>query len=263
MKILIDSCVLISASLYFKFKNKTIKELEYENSLRFFSILKGRGDLGYVTKTIEVESKNALLNAIQKSLILNMKESPTSRFNLMELQDTIFSHCLDKMDTIIEECTSRPTIVIEQREKIKKAEIEPFFKDIIGKTERYRTPQHVPKIISKGGFVKFLKKATAISGLSRKYIYIGGAPRDNDLRLMAEAAFIYRKSKRIEEVYVASLDNHFVPNRIFIYHPDSPNREFTGSYCSGVRDNVKKVFGFIGERPNIITSILKEQLKSK
>ena len=89
-------------------------------------------------------------------------------------------------------------------------------------------------------------------------------PADRDLTIMAEATFIYRKNKSKEKVYVASIDYHFIPNKVQV-----------GSYLSGykkyleneldstVRDKLAMQFGFIGEEPQKILEIAKQELASQ
>lgn len=256
MKILIDTCVLISASLYVKYKECIIKEDEFDISNKLFSILRERGGLGYITKTVEDESKDAMNSALDKSLKRFLKGTSLpfkEKYAFMSLQETIFTSCKDRMESLVEECTSRPIIDIHQRKQIKK-EVEQFFIQILPDTEIYKQPPLLPRILRGIGFRRFLKKEIVKGRVGGKMIY-PGRPKDDDMLIMAEATFIYRTTKN-EEVYIASNYNHFVPNRIFIASFLSPQRDWTGEFDPRVRDALKDEFGFIGERPENILEIL-------
>lgn len=181
-----------------------------------------------------------------------------TKAKIMTLQHIVTNSCLDRLEKLVEECSTRLPINIEERTRIKDQEIEPFLKEIVPRTIRYIQPT-IPGFIRD---VEFRGELTEIivKSLPTKGVVYKGMPAARDLTIMAEAAMIYRKFSPKEKVYVASLDNHFIPNRIQM-----------GSYLSGymkqlddldptVRDELATRFGFIGEDPIKVLEIAEKEL---
>ena len=95
-----------------------------------------------------------------------------------------------------------------------------------------------------------------IKSLPQKGVIYKGMPEERDIVIMAEATFLLRTSFDDEELYIASLDNHFKPNPVYVNSYLSDDRTFTGKLDPTIRDRLKTEFGFIGEYPTVIIQIL-------
>lgn len=177
------------------------------------------------------------------------------------MQHIVSNYCLDRLDRFVEECSSRLPVNIKERDKIKNEEIEPFLKELVMTTVRYVQP-HIPSFV-KSREIREELTDVIVKSLPSKGIVYKGMPADRDLTIMAEAAFIHRKYKNKEKIYVASIDNHFIPNKVQV-----------GSYLSGykkyleneldstVRDKLTMQFGFIGDEPMKILETAKREISS-
>lgn len=225
------------------------------------SFLREHSEFGIITKTIEDEARNALDRAvfrtISKTYFVNIQE----KIKTMTMQHIVSNYCLDRLDRFVEECSSRLPVNIKERDKIKNEEIEPFLKELVMTTVRYVQP-HIPSFV-KSREIREELTDVIVKSLPSKGIVYKGMPADRDLTIMAEAAFIYRKYKNKEKIYVASIDNHFIPNKVQV-----------GSYLSGykkyleneldstVRDKLTMQFGFIGDEPMKILETAKREISS-
>jgi len=225
------------------------------------SFLREHSEFGIITKTIEDEARNvldrAVFRTISKTYFVNIQE----KIKTMTMQHIVSNYCLDRLDRFVEECSSRLPVNIKERDKIKNEEIEPFLKELVMTTVRYVQP-HIPSFV-KSREIREELTDVIVKSLPSKGIVYKGMPADRDLTIMAEAAFIYRKYKNKEKIYVASIDNHFIPNKVQV-----------GSYLSGykkyleneldstVRDKLTMQFGFIGDEPMKILETAKREISS-
>lgn len=74
---------------------------------------------------------------------------------------------------------------------------------------------------------------------------------------------IYRKFRGKEKVYVASKDNHFIPNRVQIGSFLSPYMKKLDELDSTVRDMLAKKLGFVGDTPLKIIEFVKKELEDQ
>lgn len=89
-------------------------------------------------------------------------------------------------------------------------------------------------------------------------------PAERDLRIMSEATLLYRKYNGEEDIFIASTDYHFIPNKIQVGSFLSGYKKYLdGELDSTVRDKLAKEFGFIGEDPLKICEIVKKNFASK
>jgi hypothetical protein len=258
MKIMVETSVLIEASIFWECNGQSVKGFSFDkcNGLLFF--LQEHPEFGIVTKTVENEARNALdkavLRTIRQAHFTDIKE----KIRTMMMQHIVSNYCLDRLDKFVEECSSRLPVDTKERDRIKTQEIEPFLKNLVMKTVRYIQPS-IPSFV-KNREIREEITDVIVKSLPSKGIVYKGMPADRDLTIMAEATFICRKCKNKEKVYVASIDNHFIPNKVQV-----------GSYLSGykkyleneldptVRDSLATQFGFIGEEPAKILEIAKQE----
>jgi len=261
MKILIETSVLIEASIFWKCNGQSIAGRNFDKCEELLSFLKENPELGIITKTVEVEARNALdkavLRTIRQTFFVDIKE----KIRMMTMQHIISNYCLDRFDKFVEECSGRLPLDIKERDRIKNEEIEPFLKELVTKTVRYIQPK-IPSFVHS----KTIREEVTdviVKSLPSKGIVYKGMPADRDLTIMADATYIYRKFKGKEKLYVASIDYHFIPNRVQV-----------GSYLSGymkylentldstVRDELATKFGFIGEEPVKILEAAKQEMSA-
>ncbi len=269
MIIIVDSSVLIAASLLWVYKSEqgfyTLKGKAHQESNVLFEFLNSHKEITCViTKTVEDEAKSALEDAVKCTLEFKISRNKLPdflmKFDLMILQDIIVNASMDRLENIIEEYSTRLPIDISKRDEIKSGEIVPFFDELIPKTRPFFSAPFIPRSIkgSMSGKEDILR--SMMDSLPKDGIIYKGYPENKDLTLMAEATYMCRNHRKNDElVYIASLDNNFKPNPKFIGSPKWPFRELTG-IDSTVRDMLQEKFGFRGEHPtqlleNISTSV--------
>jgi hypothetical protein len=263
MKIVIETSTLVSASIYWESFERgrtwVHKHKFYRKCNGLFRYFKEKGmeDDVIITKTVELEAKNALNGAVKKTIKENYRPDLLSKYKLMVLQEMVMNESLDRLETYVEEYSSRLPINATIRNDVKKNEIEPFMSEVVQGTMRYIQPS-IPGFIRDGGLRDELTQLMVNSIPTRGVIY-KGMPGDKDLTIMAEATLIHRKFRGKETIYVASMDNHFKPNPVQIGSFLSPNVRYTGELDSGIRDKVAEKFGFIGEDPTKILEIVERE----
>lgn len=139
------------------------------------------------------------------------------------------------------------TINTRERDKIKTKELEPFLKEIVKNTVRYIQPR-IPGFV-RGKQLRGELTDIMVESLPTEGVIYKGMPADRDLTIMAEATMIYRKHGGKEKVYVASMDNHFIPNKIQIGSFLSGHMKHLDEFDATVRDRLAEKFGFIGDDP--------------
>jgi hypothetical protein len=258
MRILVETSVLIGASIFWQCDGQSVKGFSFDkcNELLFF--LKEHPELGIITKTIEDEARSVLDKAVLKTIHQTYFTDIKEKIRAMTMQHVVSNYCLDRLDKFVEECSSRLPVDTKERDRIKTQEIEPFLNDLVMKTVRYIQPD-IPSFI-KSKEIREELTDVIVKSLPSKGIVYKGMPADRDLTIMAEATFICRKRKNEEKIYVASIDNHFIPNKVQV-----------GSYLSGykkyleneldstVRDRLAAKFGFIGDEPVKILEVAKQE----
>jgi len=267
MKILIDTSVLISGSILWEYsdenKNFLLKHKFFSRCNLFFNFLKMNNELefGIITKTVEDEAKNALNQAVIRTLQEQERRIPNfvKKLKMMVIQYIITNESLDRLEKIVEECSIRIPIDTKKRDEIKVNEVEPFLKELVKNTVRYIQPP-IPGFIkgkdSRAELTDIMLRSLPITGIVYK-----GMPGDRDLTLMAEATFVYRRYDGKEKIYIASMDNNFKPNPRQIGSFLSGYMSYSG-VDSTVRDKLAEKFGFIGEEPYELMNKLKAELPS-
>jgi len=261
MKILVETSVLIEASIFWKCNGQPIAGRNFEKCDRLLSFLKGHSEFGIITKTVEVEARNALDKAVLRTIRQTYFIDIAEKIRMMAMQHIVSNHCLDRFDKFVEECSGRLPVDTKERDRIKNEEIEPFLRELVTTTVRYIQPR-IPSFVHSKEIREEVTDVIVKYLPSRGIVY-KGMPADRDLTIMADATFIYRKYKNKEKVYVASIDYHFIPNRVQV-----------GSYLSGymkyleneldstVRDELAMKFGFIGEEPAKIVEATKQEMST-
>jgi hypothetical protein len=128
--------------------------------------------------------------------------------------------------------------------------------ELVKGTVRYIQP-HIPNFI-RGKEARGELTDKMIESLPKQGIVYKGMPGDRDLTVMAEATFIYRRYDGKEKIYVASMDNNFIPNPIQIGSFLSGYMKHEGT-DSTVRDELARKFGFIGDEPFALMGILRKE----
>lgn len=259
MKIIVETSVLISACIFWKRKHLLVKHLFFDECNKLFGFLKANPELGVITKTIETEAKNVLNKAAMSTISHTYFPNIGEKIRIMTLQHIITNHCLDTLENLVEECSSRLPIDVRERNKIKTEEIEPFLMKLVKKTVRYIQPK-IPYFIKSKGLRGELTDIM-VKSLPTKGMIYKGMPEDRDLTIMSEATMIYRKYG--SKVYIASMDNHFIPNRVQIGSFLSGHMKKLDELDPTVRDILAKKFGFIGDKPLMILESVGKECKEE
>jgi len=265
MKIVIETSMLVSASIFWEYEDKgkrySLKHKFYNKCMNLFSCAKNKCMEEHVilTKTVENEAKNALNKAVKKTIRDSYVPNIIARYGLMVLQHLVANTSLDTLEYYVEECSTRLPINTKQRNTVKQNEIEPFMIRVTAGTLRYIQPE-IPGLVKDPELRDELTRIIVKSLPSKGTIY-KGMPGDKDLTIMAEATMIYRKFHAQETIYVASVDNHFKPNPVQIGSYLSPSVTYTGELDSTVRDELANKFGFIGEDPKEIIKLMENEWK--
>jgi hypothetical protein len=258
MRTLVETSVLIEASIFWKCTDQAIKGRCFEKCTDLLSFLKEHSQFGVITKTIEDEARNALDDAVRRTIKKTYFTDFAEKIKIMAMQHIVSNYCFDRLDKFVEECSSRLPIDTKERDRIKSQEIEPFLKELVTQTVRYVQPS-IPSFIH-GRDREELTDVIVQFLPSRGMVY-KGMPADRDLTIMAEATFIYRKYKCKEQIYLASIDYHFIPNRVQIGSFLSGYKKFLENELdSGVRDKLAMQFGFVGDEPLKILEALKQEV---
>lgn len=258
MKILVETSALIGASIYWQNENYVIKDKHFDRCDALFGSLRNNPEMGIITKTVENEAKGVLDSAVIRTIRQTYFFDIRTKMKIMTLQHVISNECFDRMETIVEECSIRLPVNIAERDKIQSTEIEPFLKEFVTHTVRYVQP-HLPSFI-KGQETREELTDVIVKALPVKGIVYKGMPKERDLRIMSEATIFYRKYNRKEEIYVASTDQHFIPNKVQVGSFLSGYKKYLDELDSTVRDKLAERFGFIGEDPLKIVDKIQKQL---
>jgi hypothetical protein len=266
MKVVVETSALVGGSVFWEYSNGNetyqVKDKHYRHCSPLFDILRklSKMEIGIVTKTVENEAKNALNNAVRKTIANYLRYFPdlALKFKVMTLQHIVTNECLNRLERIVEESSVRLPTDIDERERIIRDQLEPFLKETVKNTIRYIQPS-IPKFI-KGDFRDELSDMM-VEALPSKGIVYKGMPEPRDVAIMAEAVMIYRKYDSKEEIYVASKDNHFKPNPVQVGSYHSSKSRFLNEVDPTIRDRIASKFGFIGEDPLQLTEILREKYK--
>jgi len=262
MRILVETSVLIEASIFWKCNEQRIAGRNFEKCDQLLSFLKEHTEFGLITKTVEMEARNALDKAVLRTIRQTYFTDITEKIRMMAMQHIVSNHCLDRFDKFVEECSGRLPVDTKERDRIKKEEIEPFLRELVTTTVRYIQPRIPSFVHSKN--VREEVTDVIVKYLPSRGVVYKGMPADRDLTIMSDATYIYRKYRSKEKVYVASIDYHFIPNRVQI-----------GSYLSGymkyleneldstIRDELAMKFGFIGEEPTKVLEVVKKELATE
>lgn len=259
MKTIIETSVLIGASVFWEYNSLSIKDKHFDRCIKLFDFLEDSPELAIITKTVESEAKNVLNKAVIRTIRRFYFTDITEKIRIMTFQHIITNHCLDRLEKFVEECSTRLPINTRERDKIKTEELEPFLKGIVKTTVRYIQPK-IPSFV-KGKEFRGELTDIMVKSLPAKGIIYKGMPADRDLTIMAEAALICRKYG--EKVYLASVDNHFKPNPVQVGSYLSGHMKYLDELDSTVRDKLAEKFGFIGDDPLMILELVEEEIKRK
>jgi hypothetical protein len=260
MKLVIETSVLISASIYCKYpyqgKCYVILEPTFWECDRVFTLIqqKGKTEEVIITKTVEDEARKTLKKAVGNTINAHSVFSGVDVISWAKLQRIIHNASLIRLERYIEECSIRLPIDIKLRDSLKCNTITPFVKRITATTVRYLKPS-IPFLV-KNRSDRMEIARNIVNGMTGSYNIYPGMPGSRDLTIMAEAHMIALRFQLKEMIYVVSNDKHFIPNPVIIESYLSPYHQSTGKLDSTVRDAICKQFGFVGEHPREIIKLI-------
>lgn len=107
MKIIVETCTLIGASVFWKHKTLMVKHWAFDKCNKLFEFLRENLELGVITKTVEDEAKNVLNKAVISTIRQSHFPDIKQKIKIMTLQHIITNHCLDRLENLVEECSAR------------------------------------------------------------------------------------------------------------------------------------------------------------
>ena len=266
MKVVIETSVLIGESVFWEYRDITgtyeVRDYHHRSCSVLFDILRklSGSEIAIVTKTVENEAKITLNKSVGKTIAQTYFPDIAVKFRIMALQHIITNACLDRLEAIVEETSIRVPISLAERKRIVTEELEPFFLKILPTTVRYIQPS-IPKFIKGASFRDELTDIMVEALPSKGTIY-KGIPDPRDYVIMAEATMIFRKYGGKEQIYVASKDNHFIPNHVQVGSYLSGRSKILSQLDATVRDKVAEKFGFIGEDPERVADLISAKYKT-
>lgn len=220
-KVFLDSCILVSASVYGSYKDLSI-ELEhqfYEKTVPLFKIIKKHVDkrVGIITFTIETQAIAVIANAVASELEEKAEKiiDPGIREKMFESHAIFFDQCLAHL---------QENLSILQREPVSQVEKDRYYPDVslmynnlqsiaeeldinqlinANVTRRYR------EIIRHEYFEQYKKKYKQLLKLKSEPV------EESDKMILCEAISLLNNYKRTVnpeiKMYLASTDYHFSP----------------------------------------------------
>lgn len=252
-RVLVDSCVLISASVLVSLKdlNLELKHQFYDESIELISHLQKNiaKRIGIITSTIETEAIGVLDQVIEGELTAKHID----RERDFELFSRILGICDSRMRNIISYLQREPIDVIDVSQKL------PLIQQMYA--EFRKKAVELPKVASqrKELIPKPFQKAVDWFNLFRKQDEMEHAQTLNllrkdvefeDMRILAEAyhlRYLYLGSEgKGGKLYIASKDHHFVPVR----------RKGWVIEGSEITDEIFKRFDVVCEHPRRVKEFL-------
>jgi len=269
MFIIIDSSVLIAASILWKYNHtngvwRLVGKAHHESDSLLNFIKKSDEITCIISKTVENEAKNTLREkAINNVIQFYEKEKMFPDFIIKKyksfvLQNIILNASIDRLEMLVEEYSTRLPIDISIRDKLMNSKLIPFFDKVIPETCPFIPAPHIPRTIKGSLNAKKDILNSMIKGSDKGYIIYKGYPEPKDIIIMSEALYIYNNHCKDtkKDLLIASLDNHFKPNPVFIGSRDSSfwRKKNTDPIRidSTVRDRLKEEFGFECDHPKAI-----------
>lgn len=264
--IIMDSSVLINSCLFWEAEIQGRKIFLHQRKFSecealFGLIKKFNKDLTcIITKTVEMETINALKGAVNSFMLKEMSvvSDVVKKYGYETLKNIIRDQSLDILDDIIEGYSTRLPIDKKKVEMIYN-EIESFFRKNILDTVRYIP---VPGVLKRmrgtlNGKREIILEIIKNFSSGNKILYLHGEPYDKDKKIMTEATYLCRDYNDRKKVYIASLDYHFIPNPIQIESFKSPLYMMDYERVdSSMRDMLMENFGFFSDRPKELLLIL-------
>lgn len=213
-----------------------------------------------ISETVEKEARRALSDAVEKTIRENASFDLMKEYGLMVLQHLVLNDAYDKIDYYVEECSVNPKVSGDKLELMKRNEVEPFLTEIVKLTNRYLRPPVIPRFVK--GSARYELTRTMMQSLPSSGIIYKGMPGEKDLIIMSEAALIYRRFRGKMDVYIASVDYHFIPNPVRIAF-SRKKMYYTGKYDSGVRDKLTEKFGFKSDDPKQVLYRVTQEIQKR
>lgn len=219
-KVFLDTCVLVSASVYSSYKELNV-ELEhrfYVKTVPLFDIIRKHVDkrVGIITYTIETQAIAVIANAVAGALEEKAEEITDEdlRTKLFENHAIFFDQCLNHL---------QENLSLLQREPVSQDEKDLYYPDIcamyanlqniannldINKVINGNVAQRYRGTIRQEVFGQYKKRYNQLLKLKNEPV------EESDKRILCEAISLlkfYRQKDSNTKVYLASTDYHFSP----------------------------------------------------
>ncbi|MFH0748841.1 MAG: hypothetical protein V1915_02830 [Candidatus Bathyarchaeota archaeon] len=220
-KVFLDTCILVSASVYGSYKDLGI-ELEhhfYEKTVPLFEIIKKHLNkrIGIITFTVETQALSVIASAVAKELEEKVEEifDPELRAKLFEGHTIFFDQCLGHL---------QENLSVLQREPVSQLETDKYYPEVFlmyndlqniankldinhlidaNVTQRYR------QTIRHEVFEQYKRRYKQLLKLKNEPV------EESDKRILCEVLSLlnnYRQTNPNIKMYLASTDYHFSPN---------------------------------------------------
>lgn len=251
-KVLLDTSVLVSASVYYVSRdwNITIKHPFYQQSIELIGFLKRHvaKRIGIITKTIEDQALLVIEDAVKKEL----KKKDIDRVRDFRIYSAILNSCEMRLNGILSYMLREPIDPDKFRECY--ARVDDMYEKLVEEAVRMRTKRSVDSWRDRVA-KRFQPLAREIFRLSERrqnqqlWNLLFNPIKKSDKIILAEAVYLsdlYRRTEGDIQFYLSSTDAHF-----------SPIRFRGGMESKNVTDKIMELFGIICEWPQQITSLLK------
>lgn len=251
-KVFLDTCVLVSASVYGSYKDLGVK-LEhqfYAKTVPLFEIIKKYVDrrIGIITFTIETQAIGVIAKAVASELEEKAEKAtdPKLKAKLFESHAVFFDQCLAHL---------QENLSLLQREPISQTEKDRYYPEVslmynnlqsiakrldINQLINANVARRYRKTIRHEVFSQYKKRYKQLLKLKNEPV------EESDKGILCEAISLlnlYQKTNQNIRMYLASTDYHFSPN----------NSEGT------ITKEIKKKFQIICDWPDEVATCLKSE----
>ena len=252
-KILLDTSVLISASVYHVSRDWRIevKHPFYEQSMRLIGFLKKNiaKRIGIITKTVEDQAFAVIQEAVEKEL----KRRNIDRAKGFRIYSAILNSCETRLNEILAYMLREP--VDPERVNENYLKVDEMYEKLAEKAVRlhferpseawqWRVTRRFKRVAREIFRTQRWRENLQLVNLIRNPV------KKSDKIILAEAVYLfdlYKRSEQVTKFYLCSTDHHFSPIR------------FRGGIESRVvTEKIEELFGIICEWPQQIVEALSQ-----